>query len=90
MECSPRKLKVERELHRLSSMSSRCSPPEIHPEHLLDRLDAGELSSRERAQLDIHLTSCAACRFEVLVRGDLALESTGYGRVGDAGGLLQF
>lgn len=71
------------------SMSLRRSP-EIHPEHLLDKLDGGKLSSFERTQLDAHLASCAACRFEVLVRTDLALEGSGYSRSGDAAGLLQF
>lgn len=69
-------------------MSTRRHPPEIHPEHLLDRLDAGKLSSNERTQLDVHLASCAACRFEVLVRSDLALENTA--RVSDASQLFQF
>jgi anti-sigma factor RsiW len=72
------------------SMSLRRNPPEIHPEHLLDRLDAGKLSTHERTQLDVHLARCAACRFEVLVRSDLALENTSYVRVSDASVLLQF
>lgn len=49
----------------------------IHPEHLLERERAGELDAAERAQLDAHLSSCVACRFEREVRSDFADELAG-------------
>lgn len=48
-----------------------------HPEDLIDRALADELSGAERAELDAHLEVCAACRFEALVVGDLEDEARG-------------
>ena len=61
---------------------------ELHPEHLLDKLGAGRLSASERQQLRSHVATCDACRFELLVQGDLAIDSLKHGRARD-GGLLQ-
>jgi TolA-binding protein len=44
----------------------------LHPEQLIDKLEAGTLSNAERAQLDAHLLVCLACRMELATRADLA------------------
>ena len=62
---------------------------ELHPEHLLDKWGAGSLSANERKQLRSHAAACDVCRFELLVRSDLAIESLKHGQAHD-GGLLQF
>lgn len=64
--------------------NSRASVTHLHPEHLFDRLGAGRLSSAERRQLTSHAAACDACRFELMVRGDLALESLKHSRGRDA------
>jgi hypothetical protein len=46
----------------------------LHPEELLDRSARGTLSAADRAMLDAHLSTCAACRFELEVRDDFALD----------------
>ncbi|MET0791703.1 MAG: zf-HC2 domain-containing protein [Polyangiaceae bacterium] len=46
----------------------------LHPEELIDKLAAGELSGVERERLDAHLAQCSACRFEIGVRADLEQE----------------
>lgn len=56
----------------------RASVTELHPEHLLDKWGAGQLSPIERRQLRSHAAACDACRFELLVRRDLVLESSKY------------
>jgi TolA-binding protein len=48
---------------------------DIHPEELIDKLQAGALSSAERERLDAHLEQCSACRFEIGVRADLAQDA---------------
>jgi TolA-binding protein len=48
---------------------------DIHPEELIDKLQAGELNSAERERLDAHLEQCSACRFEIGVRVDLAQDA---------------
>jgi TolA-binding protein len=45
---------------------------EWHPEDLIDRRLAGELTDDERRELDEHLETCAACRMEALLADDLA------------------
>jgi TolA-binding protein len=47
---------------------------ELHPEDLLERDARGELSPVERERLDAHLTRCAACRLERVVRVDFLRE----------------
>jgi TolA-binding protein len=47
----------------------------LHPEQLIDKLEAGTLSEAERAQLDAHLGVCAACRMELATRADLAQDA---------------
>jgi TolA-binding protein len=44
---------------------------DIHPEELIDKLTAGELSGAQRERLDAHLAQCSSCRFEISVRRDL-------------------
>ncbi|MDP1920745.1 MAG: tetratricopeptide repeat protein [Myxococcales bacterium] len=46
--------------------------PDLHPEELLDGAAAGVLSTDERARLDLHLSACPACRFELQARADFA------------------
>ncbi len=46
--------------------------PDLHPEELLDGAAAGVLSTDERARLDLHLSACHACRFELQARADFA------------------
>ncbi|MDP3233573.1 MAG: zf-HC2 domain-containing protein [Myxococcales bacterium] len=46
--------------------------PDLHPEELLDGAAAGVLSTEERARLDLHLSACPACRFELQARADFA------------------
>ncbi|HEY6725291.1 MAG TPA: zf-HC2 domain-containing protein [Polyangiaceae bacterium] len=60
--------------------NSGASVTHLHPEHLLDKLDDGGLSPAERRQLESHTAACSACRFELLVRGDLAVESLKHSR----------
>ena len=43
---------------------------DIHPEELIDKLNAGSLTASERERLDLHLAQCSACRFEISVRDD--------------------
>lgn len=62
---------------------------ELHPEYLFDKLGAGRLSASERKQLVSHAAACDACRFELLVRGDLAIENLKPRQPHD-GGPLQF
>ena len=47
---------------------------DLHPEDLLDKLAADELTPAERERLDAHLELCRVCRFEVGVRGEFAEE----------------
>jgi TolA-binding protein len=44
---------------------------DLHPEELIDKLNAGELTISERERLASHLAQCSACRFEIGVRADL-------------------
>ena len=44
---------------------------ELHPEELIDKLEAGTLGAAERVRLDAHLAACAVCRFELGLRRDL-------------------
>ncbi|HEX2678114.1 MAG TPA: hypothetical protein VHM19_15775, partial [Polyangiales bacterium] len=44
---------------------------DIHPEELIDKLEAGTLAAAERARLVTHLTACDVCRFELGLRRDL-------------------
>ena len=46
----------------------------LHPEELLDRSAHGTLTPAERTMLEAHLATCAACRFELSVRDDFALD----------------
>lgn len=48
---------------------------DLHPEELIDKLNAGELTSAERERLDAHLQQCSSCRFEIRVRADLELDA---------------
>jgi len=70
-------------------MPPRHSAPatvvELHPEHLLDKLGAGQLSASERKQLRSHAAACEVCRFELLLREDLAIESLKHGRAHSSG-----
>ena len=47
---------------------------DLHPEDLIDKLSAGELSRPERERLDAHLAQCSVCRFELGVRAELEQE----------------
>jgi len=47
---------------------------DLHPEDLIDRLAAGELTPAERDRLDAHLVQCSVCRFEIDVRGEIEQE----------------
>jgi TolA-binding protein len=47
----------------------------IHPEELLDKLSAGELTAAERELLEAHLAGCDVCRFELAVSMDLQSEA---------------
>jgi TolA-binding protein len=38
--------------------------PDIHPEHLFDRVLSGRASEAERAELDTHMRTCAGCAAE--------------------------
>jgi Tetratricopeptide repeat len=51
---------------------------DLHPEHLLDALRAGALSSADRARLEAHCARCAVCLFELrwLDTGLVARETT--------------
>lgn len=69
-----------------SVRDSRATVTHLHPEHLFDKLGAGRLSSAERRQLTSHAAACDTCRFELMVRGDLALESLKHSRARDASG----
>lgn len=51
------------------------SSPDIHPENLLEKLADGDLSPSESKLLQEHLSGCAACRFELMVRDDLETEA---------------
>jgi TolA-binding protein len=44
---------------------------DIHPEELIDKLEAGTLAPAERTRLDAHLAACDVCRFELALRRDL-------------------
>jgi TolA-binding protein len=44
---------------------------DIHPEELLDKLMSRTLTSAERKRLDVHLSACEVCRFELALRGDV-------------------
>lgn len=46
--------------------------PDLHPEELLDAAAAGALTADEQARLDVHLSACPACRFELQARADFA------------------
>jgi len=52
----------------------RASVTYLHPEHLFDKLGEGRLSPTEQRQLESHAARCATCRFELMLRDDLALE----------------
>jgi len=47
----------------------------LHPEQLIDKLEAGTLSGAERAQLDLHLEACETCRLELAMRSDFAADA---------------
>jgi TolA-binding protein len=47
---------------------------DLHPEDLLEREAGGKLGEAERARLQAHLTRCATCRFERLLRADFVAE----------------
>lgn len=66
-----------------TARNSGASVTHLHPEHLLDKLGEGRLSSIERLQLESHAARCEACRFELLVRDDLAVENSKYARARD-------
>src|SRR4051794_39879675 len=44
---------------------------ELHPEELIDKLEAGTLGAAERVRLDAHVAACDVCRFELGLRRDL-------------------
>lgn len=69
---------------------SRASVTRLHPEHLFDKLGEGRLSSIERRQLESHAAACEACRFELFVRDDLAVESMKHARTLDVSHLFGF
>lgn len=68
----------------------RASVTQLHPEHLFDKLGEGRLSLVEQRQLESHAAVCEACRFELLVRDDLAFESLKQARARDLGQVLGF
>ena len=43
---------------------------DLHPEELFDKAARGVASAEDLARIDAHLSSCATCRFERLVRAD--------------------
>ena len=47
---------------------------DLHPEDLIDKWSAGELTLAESARLDVHLAQCNVCRFEIGVRGEIEQE----------------
>lgn len=47
---------------------------DLHPEDLIDKFTARELSPAERERLDAHLAQCGVCRFELGVRAELEQE----------------
>jgi TolA-binding protein len=51
------------------------TPAELHPDDLLERDAAGELSQAEQNQLAAHLLRCTACRLERLARADFRGEA---------------
>jgi len=38
---------------------------DLHPEDLIDKLAAGELTPAERERLNAHISQCRVCRFEI-------------------------
>ena len=68
---------------------SRARIVQLHPEHLFDKLGTGQLTSVEQRQLWAHTAKCATCRFELLVREDLALESSKQATEQDANNWFQ-
>jgi TolA-binding protein len=45
---------------------------DLHPEELIDKLADGSLTAAERERLLAHVSTCAACRFDLDVRRDFA------------------
>lgn len=43
---------------------------DLHPEELFDKAARGVASAEDLARIDAHLSSCATCRFERMVRAD--------------------
>jgi hypothetical protein len=69
---------------------STASVTQLHPEHLLDKWGEGGLTPMEQRQLHSHAAACEACRFELLVRGDLALECSNFARARAGRSVLGF
>jgi TolA-binding protein len=53
---------------------------DLHPEDLIDKEIAGELSSDEASRLEAHVLGCDACRFERLSRADFREEFAARGQ----------
>jgi TolA-binding protein len=47
---------------------------DLHPEELLDRYSAGDLTDTETLRLRAHAQTCDACRFEIDARADFAAD----------------
>ena len=47
---------------------------DLHPEDLIDKLAAGELTPAERERLNAHISQCRVCRFEIDARGEFEQE----------------
>lgn len=73
-----------------ASRDSRASVTRLHPEHLFDKLGEGRLSPIEQRQLESHAAACEACRFELLVRDDLAVDTMKYARSLDVSHVFGF
>lgn len=48
---------------------------QLHPEELFDKEELGTLTSAERVRLDAHVSQCAACKMDRLLRADFEAEA---------------